>query len=258
MITKHSLLILLLSLIFLPIIKCQVNYRPCQQSCGSSKPFPYPFGFSSGCEIRLNCTVHGEIFIGEFPVQSVDSNSIILKIESQCNRRFETFHQLFSHKYAPTSGNVIMLQNCTENQSPCTIPEPLLPSLSKSESDGCHNNNNNVSGGGSVSGGLKLSCYIENNTRGFVNETKLEQNGCKYFTSSISLERLRNRSDSAVSLDIATIELGWWLQGDRCLCSDHANCTQIESPIDGKPGFRCRCNEGFAGDGFLAGNGCRK
>ncbi|KAK2446363.1 wall-associated receptor kinase [Trifolium repens] len=132
------------------------------------------------------------------------------------------------------------------------IPETLLPSQFKSESDGC---NNNASAGG---GGGKFSCYIENNTRGFVNETKLERNRCKYFISSISSERLRNSLDSAVSLEVATIELGWWLHGDQCLCSDHANCTQIRSPIDGNAGFRCRCNEGFAGDGFLAGNGCRK
>lgn len=247
MITNHPLLILLLSLIFLSVITCQVNYRECHQSCGSHKPFPYPFGFSSGCEIRLNCTVNGEIFVGEFPVQSVNSNSIIVNIESQCNRPFETFHQLFSHKHAPTSGNVILLQNCTENVLPCSIPETLLPSQFESESDGC---------GGA--GSRKLSCYFENTTSPFVNETKLDRIGCKYFMSSISIEDLRKSSDSAISLEVATIELGWWIHGDQCLCSNHANCTKIVSPIDRKPGFRCQCDEGFVGDGFLAGTGCRK
>lgn len=91
-----------------------------------------------------------------------------------------------------------------------------------------------------------------------MNEKKLDRIGCEFFMSSISSEDLTNNSDAAVSLEVATIELGWWIHGDQCLCSDHANCTQIESPIDGKPGFRCSCNDGFVGDGFLAGVGCRK
>lgn len=91
-----------------------------------------------------------------------------------------------------------------------------------------------------------------------MDEKRLEKIGCKYFMSSISTENLRKNLDSAVSLEVATIELGWWLHGDRCRCSDHANCTEIKSPIDGKLGFRCGCKEGFVGDGFLAGNGCRK
>ncbi|CAK8568960.1 unnamed protein product [Lathyrus sativus] len=251
MIIKHTLLILLLaSLISLPIINSQVNYRKCNRTCGSSKPSPYPFGFSSGCEIRLNCTGDGGIFIGEFPIQSITSNSIIVNIKAQCNRPFERLNQLFSHKYAPTSGNVILLQNCTDNLLPCSIPETLLPIHIESESNGC----SNISG----SGGGKLSCYFENNTRRFVDEKKLERIGCKYFISSISTENLKKNLDSAVSLEVATIELGWWLHGDQCLCSDHANCTEIESPIDRKLGFRCGCKEGFVGDGFLAGNGCRK
>ncbi|CAI8599907.1 unnamed protein product [Vicia faba] len=250
MITNHPLLILLLSLIFLPLVNSQVNYRYCNRTCGSSEPSPYPFGFSSGCEIRLNCTIDGGIFIGEFPIQTITSNSIIVNIKAQCNRPFEKFHQLFSHKYAPTSRNVILLQNCTDNLLPCSIPETLLPNRFESESNGC----GDISG----SGGGKLSCYFENNTRRFVDEKRLERIGCEYFMSSISTDNLRKNLDSAVSLEVATIELGWWLHGDRCLCSDHANCTEIESPIDGKLGFRCGCKEGFVGDGFLAGNGCRK
>lgn len=247
MINKHPLLILLVFSgvsNFLPITTSQVNYRECHQTCSSAKPFPYPFGFSSGCAIRLNCTPDGGASVGEFPVHSVSSDSIIVSIEAQCNRPFESFHQLFSHKYAPTSGNVILLQNCTETFLPCSIPETLLPT--QLDSEGC----NSSSG--------RLSCYFENRTRGFVSYLELDRIGCKYFTSSISSDDLRNTSGAAVSLEVATIELGWWIHGVQCLCSDHANCTKLQSPIDGKPGFRCRCNEGFVGDGFLAGTGCRK
>ncbi|XP_061370682.1 wall-associated receptor kinase-like 14 [Gastrolobium bilobum] len=244
MITKHPLVILLVLgvvSIFLPIITAQVNYRECHQTCGSAKPFPYPFGFSSGCTIRLNCTPDGGIYIGEFPVLSVNADGIIVGIKALCNRPFDRFHQLFSHKYAPTSANVILLKNCTETLLPCTLPGTLVQT--HFESEGCSSN---------------FSCYFENNTRGFVSEQNLEQIGCEYFMSSISSDDLRYNSGAAVSLEVATIELGWWLQGDQCQCSDHANCSIIESPLDRKPGFRCRCKEGFVGDGFLAGTGCHK
>ncbi|XP_019437992.1 PREDICTED: wall-associated receptor kinase-like 14 isoform X2 [Lupinus angustifolius] len=235
---------LLLLVFFFPIITSQVNYRACNQTCGSAKPFSYPFGFSSGCQIRLNCTADGEIFIGEFPVQSVTTESIIVNIKGQCNRPIDTFHQLFSHKYAPTSGNVILLKNCTETMSQCSITETLVES--HFDSDGCN---------GDRSG--NLSCYVENSTKGFMSDRKLERLGCEYFMSSISTEDLRNNSGTAVSLEVATIELGWWLKGS-CECSGDANCTQIVSPVDGKVGFRCLCKQGFVGDGFLAGIGCRK
>lgn len=127
---------------------------------------------------------------------------------------------------------------------PCSIPETLLQAHLQSD-EGC-------------SGGGNLSCYFENSTTGFVSDGILERIGCEYFASSISSENLRNVSGEAVSLEVGEIELGWWLHGDQCLCSDHANCTQILSPRDRKPGFRCRCHEGFVGDGFLAGAGCRK
>ncbi|CAL0327041.1 unnamed protein product [Lupinus luteus] len=242
MFKKQQLLLLLV--FFFPIITSQVNYRACNQTCGYAKPFSYPFGFSSGCKIRLNCTPDGGIFIGEFPVQSVNTESIIVNIKGQCNRPIHTFHQLFSHGYAPTSGNVILLKNCTETMSQCSITETLVES--HFDSDGCN---------GDRSG--NLSCYVETSAKGFMSDKKLEGLGCEYFMSSISIEDLRNNSGTAVSLEIATIELGWWLKGS-CKCSGNANCTKIVSPVDGKVGFRCLCKQGFVGDGFLAGNGCRK
>ncbi|RDX79319.1 Wall-associated receptor kinase-like 14, partial [Mucuna pruriens] len=245
---KHPLLLFLLVggvlIFFIPITNAQVSYSECRQTCGSSKPFPYPFGFSSGCAIRLNCSGGGAA-VGEFLVQSVTPESIIVNMEAQCNRSFDTFHELFSHKYAPTSRNVILLENCTDKLLPCSIPEILV--RTHFESVGC-----------ATSSAGDLICYFENRTKGFVDRFKLGQIGCKYFMSSLSSPDFRNASHAPVSLDVNTIELGWWLQGDRCLCSNNANCTTLQSPMDGKPGFRCRCHDGFVGDGFLAGTGCRK
>ncbi|KAG5018320.1 hypothetical protein JHK87_014175 [Glycine soja] len=229
---------------FIPTTNAQVNHHECRQTCGSSKPVPYPFGFSSGCAIRLKCTA-GVASVGEFPVK-VNTDSMIVSIEAQCNRPFDSLHHLFSHKYAPTSRNVILLENCTGTPLPCFIPETLV--RTHFESVGC----NNASGTG------ELSCYFENRTNGFVDRRTLDEIGCKYFMSSLAAPDIKNISGAPLSLDVNIIQLGWWLQGDQCLCSDHANCTTLQSPMDGKPGFRCRCRDGFVGDGFLAGTGCRK
>ncbi|RYR41440.1 hypothetical protein Ahy_A08g037831 isoform B [Arachis hypogaea] len=244
-IRKHTILILLvLCFLFLSLSTAQVNYRTCNQTCGSSKPYPYPFGFSSDCGIRLNCTTDGGIFIGKFPVQEVTTDSIIVGIKAQCNRPFYTFHELFSHKYAPTSGNVIFVQNCSKTASSCTVPEAMVREYFDYSED-CRE-------------GSSLSCYFENNsTNKFLNKSILDGYGCGNFMSSICSENLRNNSGATVSLEVATIQLGWWLQG-ACQCSSDANCTEIESPVDRKPGFRCTCKEGFVGDGFLAGTGCTR
>ncbi|GFZ10274.1 protein kinase superfamily protein [Actinidia rufa] len=53
------------------------------------------------------------------------------------------------------------------------------------------------------------------------------------------------------ALDVQVVELGWWLQGG-CLCSQNANCTEVMSSVEGRRGFRCRCLEGFVGDGYRA------
>ncbi|KAI9113277.1 hypothetical protein K1719_015802 [Acacia pycnantha] len=248
MIIKHSLLFLLV-LFLLPLITAQSNRPHCLQTCPehSLPNLPHVFGFSSGCAIRLNCTPSGRILIGDYPVHSINSDTIIVGVKSQCNRPFRTFHQLFGRSYAPTSRNAILLQNCRETASPCVIPATMVQT--HFESENCS------------SGGGNLSCYYENSTVGFMNLQNLTNKHCRYLMSSIAAEELRNSSDisaaTAVSLEVETIELGWWLEGG-CQCSRHANCTRLKSPVDKKPGYRCRCREGFTGDGYLAGNGCRK
>ncbi|KAK4276625.1 hypothetical protein QN277_014753 [Acacia crassicarpa] len=249
MIIKHSLLFLLV-LFLLPLITAQSNHPHCRQTCPqqhSLRNLPHVFGFSSGCAIRLNCTPSGRILIGDYPVHSINSDTIIVGVKSQCNRPFRTFHQLFGRSYAPTSRNAILLQNCRETVSPCVIPATMVQT--HFESENCS------------SGRSNLSCYYENSTVDFMNLQNLRNKHCRYLMSSIAAEELRNSSDistaTAVSLEVETIELGWWLEGE-CQCSRHANCTRIKSPVDKKPGYRCRCREGFTGDGYSAGNGCRK
>jgi len=45
--------------------------------------------------------------------------------------------------------------------------------------------------------------------------------------------------------------------GGPCSCAPNASCTRLTTPAAGQ-GFRCECREGFEGDGFAAGTGCRR
>lgn len=235
--TKDPLIFLVLLKIFiLPLfITAHAITNNCNRSCGSNRTFSYPFGFSAGCEIHLNCTTRGEVFIGEFPVRSVDSHSIKVDVQRNCTRPLNTLHQLFSHRYAPTYRNAILLENCSNPFSNCVLPEILLPT--NFDSLNCSFNS-------------KVSCYTDNKSLEFIDFESVKQNQCHYLLSSIS-------SSESTNLEILVMELGWWLDGNCPHCDPNANCTPVRPP-DGHPGYRCNCKKGFAGDGYLAGTGCRK
>ncbi|XP_060199551.1 wall-associated receptor kinase-like 14 [Lycium barbarum] len=211
----------------------------CTHSCGK-KILPFPFGFSHGCPIKLNCTSNGKIVLNKFPVQSVTSDTILINLVAQCRRPVSAIHNLFTHNYAPTSRNGILFQNCSFSQSSCLIPSTRIQTHFELLDCGKEN----------------MSCYSEpNSDNNFIDFKNLSRTGCRSFFSAISVESTLN--SSAVSLDVQMVQLGWWVRGN-CRCSSNANCTKIKSPVDGKKGYRCQCFEGFIGDGFLDGSGCRK
>uniref|UniRef100_A0A5B6Z362 Putative wall-associated receptor kinase-like 14 n=1 Tax=Davidia involucrata TaxID=16924 RepID=A0A5B6Z362_DAVIN len=215
----------------------------CIRSCDRSpiKHPPFPFGFSSGCPIRLNCSANGTIHIHDFPVQTVTSDSILINIPAKCGRSIHTLRQLFGQNYAPTSRNAILLQNCSTPITECLLPTTMVQTHFESLDCGPKSNN--------------MSCYSERNRESqFIDYNNLTRTRCHSLFSAISTETFTN--SSSVSLDVQIIQLGWWLEGN-CKCSQYANCTRIVSPI-GRPGYRCQCFEGFFGDGYQAGSGCRK
>lgn len=215
-------------------------FTECERSCGNNF-VPYPFGFSSGCHIRLNCSSKGHIVIGEFPVQAVNSNNIKLIIKPTCLRSIQTLGQLFNRNYAPTARNAILLNDCSNSTATkCKIPS-LIDVQTQFESFKCDSN-----------GGSDISCYSEEKGYGFLDYDNVTRRQCKYLLSSISAEP----SVSGVSLDIQVVELAWWLEGS-CYCSKDANCSPVSSP-GGRQGFRCQCKQGFQGDGYQAGIGCHK
>ncbi|GKV29827.1 hypothetical protein SLEP1_g38719 [Rubroshorea leprosula] len=223
--------------LFLLVISTQA--AKCDRSCGG-KRLQYPFGFSAGCKIPLNCS-NSSIMVNNFRVIDVNSDSIRISIQPKCNRSLQAFHDLYGKNYAPSSRNAILLDNCGDWSAQCAIPNSMV--RTRFETGNCSSNSSN-----------NISCYMENrpDTDGFVNYNKLSR--CRYFLSVISAEPF---NDAGVSLDVRILELGWWIEGDKCQCSGNANCTKISTP-NGHPGFRCKCKEGFVGDGYHAGSGCRK
>ncbi|KAG2666527.1 hypothetical protein I3760_15G066200 [Carya illinoinensis] len=238
MTTETAGLVLRLAIFLLPLLIAQASALNCNRSCGI-KTVPYPLGFSAGCDVRLNCTDSG-MFIGEFPVQSVNSDGITVSTAASCNRSVESFFRLFSRHFAPTSQNSILLGKCTAPALLCTIPATLVQT--HFESSGCDVNNSTI------------SCYMESSSSRFIDQANLKAKICQNFVSSISAE---NDSRLAVSLEVQVVKLGWWLEG-ACQCSINANCTPFLAPTTGRQSFQCLCNEGYEGDGFLAGEGCRK
>lgn len=229
--------LLILFLVNLPVIRIEAT--KCNISCGDHL-LQYPFGFSPGCQIPLNCSADGQILLGDFPVQSVNADTIKIFIQATCHRSLLALHRLYGPNYAPTSRNAILLQNCS-SPAPCLIPSTMV--YTRFETLSCDEPS-----------GANISCYTEDNKlRGFIDFQKVLGTNCRSLLSSISAETF-NETDL---LEVQVVELGWWLDG-QCDCHKNANCTEMLTPHDGRVGFRCQCHNGFAGDGFAAGSGCRK
>lgn len=90
------------------------NSSACESSCGtgkSAKVVPYPFGFSGGCPIILQCdhTV-GDVKIGEFQVLNITPNVIVTNILADLNRSIERIKPLFGKNFGPSSNNSLLFQ----------------------------------------------------------------------------------------------------------------------------------------------------
>lgn len=226
------------------------NSTRCDRYCGTTTEnrvrVQYPFGFTEGCGIRLNCTDNKNIQIGDFIVQNVTSDNILLNLPANCGRPIHEIKQLISSNYAPTSRNNFLLQNCSTPLKGCLIQEKLLED--RFQVRGCESRTGNI------------SCYLEEDRgRKFMSYENLNRTSCTVLFTSVAMELDNDRrTNSSVALEFQALELGWLLEGS-CKCVANANCTPVS--LDGRAtatGFRCHCNQGFEGDGFIEGDGCRK
>ncbi|KAL8230875.1 hypothetical protein R6Q57_000653 [Mikania cordata] len=233
---------------FITILPSVLSQKPtgCDQSCpgGRFNTVPYPFGFTSGCKIQLNCTPNGEVLIGEFAVQQFNPDGLLVSLPAKCGRSIHTLTHLYGEHYAPMSTNAILMENCTAQMKNCMIPMTMLRTHLEI-----------VNCSGAQGGDGNVSCYSSDVTRMFLDYENVTRMGCRFLFSGVATEIIGG--SPAVSLDIQMVRLGWWLKGSCDYCSVDADCTAIVSPFDGSDGHRCKCKSGFDGDGFKASSGCR-
>ncbi|XP_047977473.1 wall-associated receptor kinase-like 14 [Salvia hispanica] len=223
---------------------CAAAAMACNQTCGW-RTVPFPFGFSPGCEIQLNCSHNGTALAADFPVLAITSDTILASLPAVCNRPVEALGRLFTRNYAPTFLNAVLLQNCSGGPNSCFIPTTEVRANFELLDCGGHTNDS-------------IRCYSQaDNSSLFMDYGRLRRSGCTSLFSAISIESL-DMSNLSVSLDVRIVRLGWWRLG-RCGCSDHAKCEAVLPPgIGDAAAYRCRCVDGFVGDGFRDGMGCRR
>nr|XP_011469530.1 PREDICTED: wall-associated receptor kinase-like 14 [Fragaria vesca subsp. vesca]XP_011469531.1 PREDICTED: wall-associated receptor kinase-like 14 [Fragaria vesca subsp. vesca] len=233
---------LIQSLLILLLIASIATSQNCTTTCGSES-VQYPFGFSDGCKIRLNCS-DPHTSIGNFTVQNITSTSIFVNLPAKCNRPVKSMIELFGPNFGPTWNNSLLFQNCLNSQNGCYIPAAFVEKQFALES--CKGNNESI------------SCFTEekSNRSEIVEYDYLSRKNCKYLFGSIAVHS--GDQNSPLSLEFETIELGWWVSGSCLDCADNAACTHVKLPGVNPPGFRCQCLEGFHGDGFRNGSGCRR
>ncbi|GLU13651.1 hypothetical protein SLE2022_302750 [Rubroshorea leprosula] len=218
-------------------VACCAGSNNSSTTCGVgyfSMKVQYPFGFSSGDPIQLNCT--DTVRIGDFRVDTVTADGILVYLPAKCNRPILSVYSLFGDNYAPSWRNSMLLQNCNDSGSVCEMKPRLLD-------HGC--------GGG----GDNITCFPkhDNNSGHILTKQQLNATKCGFLYSSIAADY---KNASVGSLE--KVKLEWWIEGNcSSICHKNATCTNVELGY-GKLGVRCACKEGFVGDGFLDSLGCRR
>ncbi|PNX83312.1 wall-associated receptor kinase 14-like protein [Trifolium pratense] len=168
-------------------------------------------------------------------------NSILIYLPAKCNRSIESIQPLFSDNFAPTRNNSFLVQDCSAPLGGCVIPASSFVG-NQIEVESCDSKSSNI------------SCFTQQYHEGDVDVLSYEElnkTRCNYLFSAIAVEQSKE-----ISLQFQAIELSWWVKGS-CECSNNATCSNVTLQGNGS-GFRCQCLDGFRGDGFANGIGCRR
>lgn len=223
--------------------------------CGRER-VPFPFGFlGSGCRSRitLNCS-DSKMMIGKFIVQKVTSDRILVSVPAQCNRSIEDLLPLFGSNFAPTTNNGLLLENCSLPVNDCLIPRRFL--IEGFGIENCTGPTMNIPP-------QKRGCYSGDSDRSteFLNFNEARGH-CSFLSSSVMVEMNRTtnivNANTSALLKFQMLELQWWVD-TYFTCDPYANMTTVVH--EGKKGVRCKCKEGYTGDGFAnitGGIGCQK
>ncbi|XP_014519324.1 wall-associated receptor kinase-like 14 [Vigna radiata var. radiata] len=198
----------------------------CNRQCGKQS-VQFPFGFSEGCEIILNCS-DNKVRLHEFLVQNVTNSNILVNLPAKCNRSMESIEPLFGNNFAPSVNNSFLVKDCSDASRGCVIPASNFVET-------CDNKSGNI------------SCFSKQDEAGVLTYKDLKETKCNYLFSAIYFGQSKE-----ITLQFQVVELAWWLQGQCDECSENATCSKVQR------GFRCQCIHGFTGDGFINGTGCRK
>ncbi|XVF61925.1 hypothetical protein PTKIN_Ptkin08bG0174200 [Pterospermum kingtungense] len=243
---KLSFFITITVLFVISQAKSSNSENRCHGSCATSnftRPLPFPFGFSPSCPIQLNCSSAG-VTIGGFHVLNITSTDIVIDLPAKCDRKLASISALFGHNYAVSAANNLLLQNCSiPLPAPCEI-RPMFLERSFELNNSCSAKSGNI------------SCFPRGEHGRLLNFDEVNSTQCRVLFSSTSIivDSTRN---SAVSLEWERVNLGWWVKGD-CNCDRNANCLEVKNGNNSRLGYTCHCREGFGGDGFKEGGGCRR
>ncbi|KAJ9564070.1 hypothetical protein OSB04_000036 [Centaurea solstitialis] len=222
----------------------------CTRVCGRGgrqKSVQFPFGFSADCEIRLNCSeTDGKLKFGTYDIQNLTRDHIQINLPSKCDRGFDELRSFVGPNFALTSRNGLLLEDCQSALNDCMVSTSLVEN---------HFNLQQCD----VSMNRSMRCFSEQNASQveFMNLRPLEGAGCRVLFSSVTVDLNGTGSGSSpTSLEFQSVQLGWWKRGE-CGCDPNAACRNV-TVGDTKVGYRCHCNEGYDGDGFSEGNGCRQ
>ncbi|KAI3503156.1 hypothetical protein L1887_31592 [Cichorium endivia] len=212
---------------------------------GRGHTVSYPFGFSDGCQIRLDC-YDGEIRLGKYTVQNLTRDHIMVNLPANCSRSFEEISLFNNTNFALTSQNGLLLENCNAALNGCIVSTNIVENHFNIQQ--CDSSINR-----------SMNCYSEDNPsrEEFIDLTELKSAGCQILFSSVKVDLNANISEGLpVSLEFQSLELGWWVHGE-CDCDQNADCRNVSR--ENQPvGYRCHCHNGYDGDGFIAGDGCRR
>jgi len=219
----HTNLVIVLTI----LIACttRAHNLTCNRQCGKQS-VQFPFGFSEGCIIKLNCS-DNQVQLHDFLVQNITNSNIFVNLPAKCNRSMESIEPLFDNNFSPTVNNSFLVQHCSEALGGCVIPASNFVET-------CDKNSGNI------------SCFLKQDAADVLTYKDLKETKCDYLFSAISFGQSKE-----ITLQFQVVELAWWLQG-QCECSENATCSKVQR------GFRCQCFHGFTGDGFRNGTGCRK